>query len=79
MKNETEKTELKRALFIQGGFMLSDDSLNREVINPEFEVIDKDLNKIFRARPQPKPTAQENKIEELTKELLNGKKISLGC
>ena len=75
MKNETEKLNEKRALFIQGGFMLSDDSLNQEVINPEFQAIDQDLKRIL----IPEPTTEEKRTNNLVKELLNGNKISLGC
>lgn len=42
-RTETEKTEKKRALFLQGAFILSLDSLTGEILNPEFKAIDHDL------------------------------------
>jgi len=73
MKSETQKTELKRALYLQGAFMLSDDSLNNEVINTEFQAIDTGLfDRIQQSQSQ--RTQQENKIIQAFK---TGQKINL--
>ena len=72
--DELDKLEKKRALYIQGNYMLSDDSLNNEVINPEFQAIDKGLyERTTKQRERENPA--ENK---LIQQLQSGNKISLG-
>ncbi len=73
MRTEQEKTELKRALFIEGSFSLSEDSLTGEILNPEFEAIESDL-----FQEVIKGVAEERRKETaLINELLNGKTINL--
>ena len=43
MKTELEKLEQKKGLYERGEYILVLDSLNEEVINPEFQVIDNNL------------------------------------
>ena len=73
-RTEQEKLEQKRALWIEGSFMLSVDSLTGEIINPDFEAIESDL---FQEVIQ--GVGEEQRQETaLINELLNGKKITLG-
>ena len=73
MRTEQEKTELKRALFIEGNFSLSEDSLTGEIINPEFEAIESDLfQEVIKG-----VTEERRKETALINELLNGKTINL--
>ena len=71
--SELEKLELKRALYIQNGYILSNDSLFNEEINPEFRAIDMDLFQDAYAGI----SEEDNRINEQVKELLNGRKITL--
>ena len=70
---ELKKLEMKRALFIEGGFSLSMDSLTGEIFSPEMEAIESDL-----FQEVIKGVAEERRKETaLINELLNGKKLNL--
>ena len=73
-KTETEKVDIKREIYKSGAYGLSVDSLNSQIINPEFQAIDQDLNiDVY------KGLAEERRKEtSMINELLNGKRIILG-
>ena len=71
-RTQTEKNELKRALFIQG-LKLSEDSWTGLILNPEFEAIERDLFPDVIAGL----VEERRKETDLVNELLNGKKIDL--
>ena len=73
MKTQTQKTEQKRELYQQGNYWLSLDSLNEQVINPQFQAIDGDLyiRKVRREYLNPRE-------QELLRELKTGNKIRVG-
>ena len=73
MKNETQRTEQKRGLYMSGEYGLFMDSLNNEVINGEFQAIDGDLyiGKVRKEYLSPKE-------QELIRELKTGNKIRVG-
>jgi len=73
--NNLKKLELKRALWLQGGFLLSQDSLTGEVLNPEFEAIDREFNKRFKANRSGAETSEDRALNQLRA----GNKIKLGC
>ena len=70
---ELRRIEKKRALYIQGNYELSLDSLNSEVINPEFIAIDRDLY-VRRIRREYLTTREQGLLTELKA----GQKIRMG-
>lgn len=75
---ELQKLELKRALEIQGGYVLSDDSLTGEVINPEFQAIDKGMTKQrIQAGLNRNRSNRDKYYSQMEQEFKTGRKITL--
>lgn len=73
--NELNKLELKRALEMQRGYLLSQDSLNKDVINPEFQGIDLNYQERFFNHNRPSMRAKHE--NNLVKQFYEGNKIIL--
>ena len=73
MRTETERTELKRDLYLKDGFGLVLDSLNNEVINAEFNAIDNGNYERIARRQYLRPQEQE-----LITQLRAGNKVKWG-
>ncbi len=74
MIGELNKIELKRELYVTGEFQLSNDSFMGTVINPEFQAIDKGLNREVYAALE----VERQRENILISDLMSGNKISLG-
>jgi len=71
--NETFKTAQKRNIYLSNNFLLSNDSLTGETINPDFQAIDRGFySKIKRLLNQ-----NNNRETILINQLRKGQKINL--
>ncbi len=76
-KTEIEKVREKRALFIQGAYCLSVDSLTGEIINPDFQAIDRDLFREVNTELRELRAIEQAEENHLINQVMTGEKICL--
>lgn len=72
-QTELEKVEQKRSIYTQNAFLLSVDSLTGDVLNPEFEAVDRELYSRIQKKLQ-----FTGYVDRMILQLKSGTKIRLG-